>query len=288
MIGLNNNNESLRSLSQIFTPTNFSRIIRDNNSEYTQARLKRHVRTEQPTKIVKIIQYIYHQLLNNYKSEYLYKNTLINKLLLEKYDINTTTVLNEFKIGSSIADFVLLNGEARVFEIKSEFDSLDKLKKQLEDYQQFANKIYIVTNTKYIDKLFDLYGDSHIGIIELKQQNTLEEKKQALENTENFDHTVIFKTLRKKEYLDIIKDYYGQKPNVPNTLIFQECLNLAKNININVFQRMAFQKLKERKLECIDEFLSEKIPYELKHICYTLNMTEKEYKNLYKFLNQYP
>src|SRR5690554_4376605 len=103
MIGLKNDIESLRSLSQIFTPTNFDRIVRKKDIANTQARIQKHINFPNSIKNLDIIQFIYKELLANYKSEYLYKNALLNKLLLGKYSINTTTVINEFKIGRSIA-----------------------------------------------------------------------------------------------------------------------------------------------------------------------------------------
>ncbi len=286
MIELKNDIESLRSLSQIFTPTNFDRIVRKNDIVNTQARIQKHLIFQNSIKNLEIIQFVYKELLANYKSEYLYKNALLNKLLLGKYSINTTTVINEFKIGKSIADFVLLNGEAKVFEIKTEFDNLDKLDKQLADYKQFANKIYVVSNSKFISKLLSDYNNTTIGIIEFTERNTLKELQSARENSQTFNHKAIFKALRKQEYLDIIQEYFGKVPDVPNTKIFRESLKLAESINIVDFQKMACLKLKERKLKCSREFLSDKIPYELKHICYSLDMSSKEYSYLYQFLNQ--
>ncbi len=56
--------------------------------------------------------------LKVYRNEYFYKNTILNKLLLGRHSINTTTALSEMPIGKSIADFILLNGKGVVDEIK--------------------------------------------------------------------------------------------------------------------------------------------------------------------------
>lgn len=286
MIGLKNDIDSLRSLSQIFTPTNFDRIVRKGDISNTRDRINKHILSSSKINNRNLIQYIYKELQNNYKSEYLYKNTLLNKLLLGKYSLNTTNVINEFKIGKSIADFVLLNGEVRVFEIKTEFDSLEKLNKQLNDYIQFANKVFIVSSSKFIDKLIDDYKNSTIGIIEFTESNTLKEIVAAKDNNISFNHTTIFKTLRKQEYIDIIMKHFGFVPDVPNTKIFKESLKLIETIKIDEFQKLAFQKLKERKLKCPTELISDMTPYELKYICYSLDLSDKEYKTFYQFLNQ--
>ncbi len=286
MIGLKNDIDSLRSLAQIFSPANFSRIVRKNDYANTRDRIQKHVNYPNSLNNLIILQYIYKQLQLNYKSEYLYKNALINKMLLGKYSINTTTAINEFKIGKSIADLVLLNGEAKIFEIKTEFDSLEKLDKQISDYIKFANKVYVVTNSKFVDKLLSDYKNTTIGVIELTNNNTLREVIPAKENSSFFNHATIFKTLRKQEYIEILENYFGFVPDVPNTRIFKESLKLIETIDINEFQKLAYKKLKERKLKCPNEFLSNKTPHELKHICYSLDMSYKDYTSLHQFLNQ--
>lgn len=81
-------------------------------------------------------------------------------------------------------------------EIKTDLDGLDKLEKQLSDYRQFADFGYIVTSSKYIDKLLLDYSSSTIGVIEFTQRNTFKEHKKA-ESNNRFNHLTIFKTLRK-------------------------------------------------------------------------------------------
>lgn len=286
MILLNKNTDELRSLSQIYTRSNFNRVIRKSDFKFTNARLYKHLKINSNFKYSDLLEKLYYYLQRTYRSEYFYKNTLINKLLLGTYSLNTTTVLNEFKIGASIADFVLLNGEARIYEIKTDLDSLDKLEKQIFDYSQFGNKVYIVASYSHIKKLSEIYADSPIGLIEFTQRDTLSTIKEADSYSGNFDHTCIFKTLRKQEYLDIIQEYYGAIPDVPNTLIFRECLKLVKQLDICQFQKMAYEKLKARKLKSPKLLLDSRTPYELKHICYTLDLSENEYDVLYKFLSK--
>ena len=286
MILSTQNTDGLKSLSQIYTRSNFNRVIRKNDLKFTNTRLFKHLKISSNSKYADLLENLYYFLQRTYRSEYFYKNALINKLLLGTYSLNTTTVLNEFKIGSSVADFVLLNGEARIYEIKTDLDNLDKLEKQISDYSQFGNKVYIVASYNHIKKLSEIFADSPIGLIEFTQRDTLSTIKEADSCSGNFDHTCIFKVLRKHEYLEIIQESYGAIPDVPNTLIFRECLRLAKQLDICQFQKMAFEKLKARKLRSPQLLLDSRTPYELKHICYTMDLSTNEYDNLYKFLNK--
>lgn len=287
MILVNKNIDSLRSLSEIFTTSNFNKVVRQNDYKLTERKLKKHCSKETiNTTYKKVLGSLYLELQSEYRSEYFYKNNLLNKYLLKQYSLSTTSVFNEFKIGNSIADFVLLNGSARIFEIKTDLDRLDKLEKQLNDYKQFADSIYIVTSSKYIDKLLLDYSNTTIGIIEFTQRNTFKQHKKAESNNSFFNHLTIFKTLRKAEYLDIVNNYFGYIPNVPNTKIFRACLELISSIEVIEFQKLTFDKLKKRKIKCPDLLASEKTPFELKQICYTLDFSEQEYNSFFTFLHK--
>jgi len=285
-VELKYNTVSLRSLSQLFTPTTFSKIVRKKEYSIVDSRLKKHITNTKGLTRINLIKTIYSKLEKQYKSEYLYKNTLINKLLLGRYSLNTTTIINELKIKNSIADFVLLNGEIRIFEIKTELDGLQKLSKQINDYKTFANKIFIVTNSKYVNSLSKLYQNDTIGIIEYTKKKTLKEIKPAIEDSKHLDYEVLFKSLRKNEYLELINSYFGFIPNVPNTLIFKESLKMVKTIEISVFQKLVLKQLKKRKIKFPDLLKSTQTPDELKYLCYTLNFNRKEYLTLYEFLNK--
>lgn len=280
------NIDAFRSLSLIFTPSNFDRILRLNDVKKTRASIKKYVTIKEGSTYGQILESLYTQLQEKYCSEYIYKNTLLNQYFLEKYSLNTTTVLNEFKINSSIADFVLLNGTARIYEIKTELDNLGKLDKQIEDYVRFANEVYVVTTSKYIPRLLKDYSNSSIGLIEFTSDNRFKQHKAALSNEKSFDHLTIFKTLRKGEYLSIIENYFGFIPDVPNTRIYNACLDLCKEIDVREFQKIVFNTLKKRKISSPDFFKSSATPYELKQICYSLNLSIFEYQILYDFLNK--
>src|SRR6267154_2290198 len=66
-----------------------------------------------------------------YRHEYIYKAALVNKILLGKHSLQTASMLNEFRVGECKADLAILNGTATVYEVKSERDSLVRLRKQI-------------------------------------------------------------------------------------------------------------------------------------------------------------
>ena len=281
------NLDSLRVLSQIFSPANFNSVVRKNDESYTVKKIKTHFENSLQHAASKkiVLKSLYQTLQQHYKNEYVFKNILLNKVI-EDHGAADVTVLDEFKVGNSIADFVLLNGEAQIFEIKTDLDGLEKLNKQVLDYTQFADKVYVVSSEKHVNKLIELYFDSTIGIIELNERNVLREVKPAKNNSKNFNHVTIFKTLRTQEYLRIVNQFFGYVPQVPNTKIFRSCLSMIEKLDVNLFQKAAFKRLKERKLKCPDLLASSKTPNELRQICHTLDLTAFEYDILYRFLKQ--
>jgi hypothetical protein len=276
----------IRSLSQIISPSNFKKIVREDDYYFTFYKLKKITTISNTTTNLEVINVIYNSLLKIYKNEYVYKNILTNKLLLKKYSLKNSIALNEFNIGKSIADFVLLNGEARIYEIKTELDNLEKLDKQILDYCQFGDKVYVVTSSKHVNKLIELYENTTIGIIELTSRNTLKTIKEATSNVDFFSYEILFKTLRKQEYIELIHEYFNFVPEVSNTRIFKECLALAKKIEVSLFQQMVVNKLKSRNISNPKKIQEKGIPESLKHICYTLNFSINEYTKLDTFLNK--
>ncbi len=278
---------TLRIMSGLFSAAFFRKVVVEDNFSYAQKKIKRHLAVQKSITLNQIIKEVYSELEAEYRNEYVYKNTILNNLILRKYSLKNTVVLNEFRIGNSIADLVLLNGEVKVFEIKTDLDGLEKLDKQITDYLKFANKIYIVVSQKNVQKLLERYCDSTIGIIEFTSLKTLKTRKEAQNDGTKFDHSVIFKTLRKNEYSEIVNDYFHSVPKVPNTQFFRECLKMTQKIDVYKFQQLALDKLKFRNLNCPSVLSSRQTPFELKHICNTLNFNKKEYSCLFSALNKY-
>ena len=147
-----------------------------------------------------LIKKLYEYMGKNYRNEYFYQNTLLNKLLLGKHSLNTTTALTQIPIAKSKADFILINGKAVVYEIKTELDTFERLKTQLKDYYKAFDHVCVVTCENNYKKLEKLLENTPVGIYTLTNRNTLKFKKEPIKNIEKLEHKSIFKILHKKEY----------------------------------------------------------------------------------------
>lgn len=167
-----------------------------------------------------LLQRSYEHLCKNYRSEYVYKNAIANNILLGKHSLNTSFMLTEFRVANCKADVVVLNGTSCVYEVKSEFDSMERIKRQIGAYEMVFDETYIITSQSNVDKV-EASIPPHVGIkVSLSNKNnTISKRRDAQSCKQRVKPAVIFDSLRKSEYIAIIKDIYGSVPDVPNTQI---------------------------------------------------------------------
>ena len=134
---------------------------------------------------------------NNYRNEYFYKNTLLNKLLLGVHSVNTTTALTEVAIAKSKADFVLINGKAVVYEIKTELDNLERLSSQVDDYYKAFDHVAVVTyekNLQQLQKVLDSI-DKPVGIYVLRKNGKLGTVRKPQRHISDLDNISYFTSM---------------------------------------------------------------------------------------------
>lgn len=197
---------------------------------------------------------MYAFLLNSYKIEYIYKNTLVNRMLLGRHSLNTAHMITEFRVGSRKADVVLLNGSSTVYEIKTEYDSYARLIDQVNEYIKMFDFINVFTSKEQVSTIEKLVPDN-VGILYLSK-NSISVYREAQSNKENIDLSVVFDSLRKKEYLNAVGAYYGDIPAVPNTRLFSVCKERFCSIPVDIANELLVLELKKRKnARLLSEFL---------------------------------
>jgi len=270
-------------LNRVFTQNTFTDLLRGQfNSTYCEV-IKRYIKNNENKSNRTLISEIYGIMTSGYRNEYVYKNTLLNELLIAKHSLKTTTALTEIPISRSKADFVLINGKAFVYEIKTELDSFDRLENQLSDYYKAFDRVCVVTCEDNLKKLEELLKDSLVGIYILTKHNSLSPRKDPIQNRSNLDAKVMFKILRKLEFENIIKTHFGELPTVSQVYYYNQCYKLFKDINIEVAYEYMLNELKKRTTLEIEEYKG--IPYELKFLAYFTKYKKIDYQRLNIFLN---
>lgn len=269
-------------LNRIFTRNTFAELLRSNKASIYSLVVEKYIENAQDKNNHEIICELYNLLRLYYQNEYYYKNTLIKKLLLGVHNLNTTTALSEITINKSKADFVLINGIATVYEIKTGLDNLDRLKSQINDYYKAFARVCIVTCNGNFSAVSKFITDTGIGLYILTERNQLSTKQKPIDNYSMLDTSIMFKTLRKKEYESILKKVYGCLPSTTQFLYYKECKDLFSKIDTKDAYNLYLKELKNRNR--IDTDLYNTIPNELKTIFYFSNFSKKDCNKLDNFL----
>lgn len=249
----------LSSLGRLFSPLVLDEIIHNNRSGYLRDLLAESGITNQIDMNMPLgifLEDVYRYLFANYRNEYIYKNVIARKILLGRHSLNTTNMLTEFWVQDCKADIVMINGSLTVYEIKSELDTFNRLENQINKYLDFFEYINVVTSREQAKKLQDILSQE-VGIIILTEKGTLSTFRDASNNRANIKTAILFSSLRKPEYLRVIKNFYGYIPNLPNTLIYRKCLEMFKSVPLDRGLELVKAELKNRrKKEALAEFFT--------------------------------
>lgn len=272
---------SSRVINRVFTRKVICDLLQGKQNDIFDYVVKRYVNNPESKNHGELITEIYAHLGKHQRNEYYYMNTLLSKLLDGIHNVNTTAVFSQIHIGHSIADFVMINGEGRVYEIKSDLDNFDRLYDQLSDYYRAFSKVSVLASMHELEKVkqvLSTFGDmgDAVGIYVLSEQSTIFNKERSREPTEfndMLDHTNIFKLLRKREYENILLRYFGQVPQSKPVFHFKTCLESFEKISILDAKKLAYQELKKRNRVTVEEFGA--IQSELKSVIYFSGLVRK-------------
>ena len=269
-------------INRFFTRNTLKELINEGESATYSAAIRRYVADSSNLSNLECISEIYFFLKSQYQNEYYYKNTLLNKLLLGIHNPHTTTALTEVPIGNSKADFILINGKAVVYEIKTELDNFERLDGQIADYYKAFSRVAVVTSESNFEEISSRLEGTPVGIYILTKRDTISERKKPVEYTEKLSLSTMFKVLRKDEYESILLSKFGRLPNVSQFEYYRTCLSWFESIPVIEAYTLFTQTLKRRSKIEIDEF--EKAPYELKFLIYFSNFKKADYFRLKSFL----
>lgn len=270
-------------LNRVFSRNTINSFLQNSADDTFSAAIERYVEYPEGKSNSAIISEIYRKLHANYRNEYFYKNTLLNKLLLGVHSSTTTTALSEVPVHRSKADFILINGKAVVYEIKTDLDNLDRLENQLMDYYKAFCNVCVVTSESSFVSVDKKLRDTNVGIYILTNRNTISLRKPATYDSSYLDQDVIFKVMRKKEYENILINYYNHLPNVSQFVYYNECRRMFNNIEVSIAYDLFVKELKKRNR--VDAKLLSTVPTELKSIVYFSEFRTNDYERLSTFLS---
>lgn len=217
--------------------------------------------------------FFYSLLFKMYRSEYVYKNIISSEVYLsERHPSENTLLTSEFRIGTSRADVAILNGTSTVYEVKSEYDSFERLDGQLEDYTKVFDRIFVVTTMEKA-LVAESRVDPQVGILIL-EGDKLETAREARSNKANTDPGTMFDCMRQAEFCSAVVDRFGSVPEVPNSRLYRESRKLFCRLDPSDAHDLMVEKVRARKRQRPFWDLVEKAPASLKHACLSLSKSQ--------------
>ena len=272
-------------LTRIFTQNSLKELILNNEAPMLDNIVRRYdIKYDGNTKYEEIISEIYQYLGKNYRNEYYYKNTLLNKLIISAHKVKSTIALTEVPIAKSKADIIMINGKAVVYEIKTELDSFDRLQTQINDYYKAFDYVCVVTDESRLKSLQQLLHYAPVGIYVLSKRGAIHKIKEPEEYNASLDKGIIYKILNKPEYEEIIKEKYGTLPEVTPVNYYRECKRLFCELPIETAYSAFLAQLKKRSR--IENINFSGIPYSLRFLVYFSKYNSNGITELMAYLNQ--
>lgn len=209
----------------------------------------------------------YRVLSSSYRSEYVYKNSVVSKLVFGRHRPHTANALVEQPMGDSIADIVVVNGTTSAYEIKTDLDDFARLESQLDDYAKHCENVYVVTSEARAQRVLTLVDD-HVGVIALKDSGALSTARRAVGGTERLRAQSLFAILRKPELLAVLKRTLGYEPDVPSGILHMRMLELFCTLPVDVAHRETVSQLRTRGVRHAALFYRTAVPPSLRALVY--------------------
>ncbi|STQ77005.1 sce7726 family protein [Grimontia hollisae] len=203
---------------------------------------------DESSNVVNLFEVAYKELISSYRNEYVYKNAIAEKVVRGKHRFSKSCHFSaEFRVGNSIADIVIANGTTTAYEIKTEYDSFERLEGQLCDYFKVFDKVNVVLPEKCLESWLPKIP-CKAGVLVLTEKYTLRTVREAHSNMYELDSNSVFSCLRRDEYIEAIKNQFGFSPKCKPVELKQACRKLFLTLDSEVVHREFLNALRSRRL----------------------------------------
>lgn len=215
----------------------------------------------------------------NFRYEYAYRAAVTHKILLGVHSLKTASMLSEFRVGTSKADLVILNGTSTVYEIKSERDNLDRLSAQLASYFKMFSRVNIITSESHVETLLEMVP-SHVGVLLLNNRLKISTVREAQDSLDNICQMAVLDSLHRREAFEILQAFDLPLPDVPNTRLHAELGKIFAKLPVSELHECMIRVLKEtRSLLPVSE-LAGALPKSLKPLAFSTSLRQQDHNRL--------
>jgi hypothetical protein len=263
--------ETLRALSQRLLPLDVKRVLQ---CSIATPHLK----------LKDALNHAYERLQREHRGEYLYKNELINQIVLSQHTVHSTSIQTEFRIGTSIADVAVFNGLATGYELKTELDSLRRLPTQIQDYLKVFDNVFVVTATGWVEEALAILPET-VGILGFDEDSRITHVRSAVSNSEALDAEAVFQCLRRIEYLEALRASVGWEPGCAPAHTYTAAKEIFCSLEIDVARMYALEMLRARSIAMGSAQYYRRIPYSLRATAFSEPLSRIGQSRLLERLN---
>lgn len=209
------------------------------------------------------------------RHEYVYKAAITQKVLLGVHNLNTASMLTEFRVGNCKADVVILNGTGTVYEIKSERDTLSRLKNQIAAYLKVFASVNVIVGENHVESVL-ANSIPEVGVMHLSNSFSISTVREPCEDLSRVCPLAIFDCVNLNEAEKILKLQGLDCPSVANTKRFAVLKELFTRLTPEDAHRGLVDILKKTRKQSSLESLLHEIPNSLHSAALTARLRKQD------------
>ena len=191
-----------------------------------------------------------------YRCEYVYKTAIANRIVFGRHSPRTSSLHIELPVAGSIVDAAVFNGVSTAYEIKTEYDSHRRLKTQTPAYLKAFERVFVVCHPSAAEYYAGVL-DERVGVLILNENNQLKEIRSSSADVSRIDPSVVFRMLRREEFIKAVQDKWGPQPKMSNGLVHSHYSHWFLQLSSEEAHRILVKAMKARTTGVDDvEFLS--------------------------------
>jgi len=223
----------------------------------------------------------YLNMRRNYPVEYVLKNEL---LLWARAQFPESYIETEYWMLDTRADLIVITKDRSiVYEIKTRYDSHQRIKSQIESYSKVFGEIILVTEEGYSFR-YHKHVPSYVGLMSITAKGELQEIISATKQTRHLNIQSMWQRMHKAELIAFGKRVYPEKKYVP-TYYYQYYQDIIKDMTAEEMQsHMQLHWSRRESIRYLD-FLPQ-LPECLTTAMYDYRLLKREWKSIIEILDE--
>ena len=277
-----------RILSELFTATHLQRLAWYGRSQTLEASidfLQREGRITKDSLVADVLETAFETLVRKYPIEYVYKACILKKTIFGTYSPNTTALYMEFPISDARADMLLVNGDATIFEVKTRYDTPDRVNAQLAEYYRCFMSVIVVVEEAEVERYLQRLP-AHVGVSALTSRFSMSTRRRPMVMAEKLDHTKMFRLMHQKEYYHAVSDLGVDLLNIDPAVRYSTAMEYFARLPIMEAYTRVLSALCNRQRTKRLATLCSKLPQSLHASVFSYRLRNRDWENLVGVLSQ--